>query len=239
MRNCPDNTWSFLIWWLLLNWNLTLLNGDEKLFCWSLIIPDLAAVSRLKSFWVLQWGSVGVLFRFSFIWWKDLVCRNLYLVCCLCHELEIKLFCWLQAALDHRFEPRLGLPVPDGLWLSGARFPVPAGLWFDWCKIFSSSWPLVDWQFQLAAGWLTQDRWCLVSACSRPPRLPVPAGRWLTDARFPVPAGRWSDWCKIFSSDWPSVYWPQDRLSLVSACSRPPRLPVPASQGFWFCIGSR
>ena len=113
------------------------------------------------------------------------------------------------------------LPVPAGRWLTDARFPVPAGRWFDWCKIFSSGWPPVYW---------LQDRLSLVSACSRPPRLPVPASRRWTDARFPVPAGRWFDWCKIFSSDWPSVYWSQDRLSLVSACSRPPRLPVSASR---------
>ena len=40
------------------------------------------------------------------------------------------------------------------------------------------------------------------------------------------------DWCKISSSGWPPVYWPQDRLSLVSASSRPPRLSVPA--GCWW-----
>ena len=40
---------------------------------------------------------------------------------------------------------------------------------------------------------------CLVSASSRPPRLPVPAGRWLTDARFPVPVGRWFDWCNVIA----------------------------------------
>ena len=112
------------------------------------------------------------------------------------------------------------LSVPASRWLTDARLPVPAGRWFDWCKIFSSGWPPVYWP---------QDRLCLVSASSRPPRLPVPARRWLTDARFPVPAGRWFDWCKIFSSGWPPVYWPQDRLSLESASSRQPRLPVPAS----------
>ena len=29
---------------------------------------------------------------------------------------------------------------------------VPAGRWFVWCKVISSSWQLVDWQIQLAAG---------------------------------------------------------------------------------------
>ena len=144
--------------------------------------------------------------------------------------------------------------------LTGARISVPAGRWLtdarsimsgiceqqtaqaassswplvDWCTISSSSWPLVDWCKIFSSGWppvyWLQDRLSLVSACSRPPRLPVPASRRWTDARFPVPAGRWFDWCKIFSSDWPSVYWSQDRLSLVSACSRPPRLPVSASR---------
>ena len=104
-------------------------------------------------------------------------------------------------AQDYQFQLAAGL--------TGARFSVPADRWLTG----SSSWPLVYWP---------QDRLCLVSASSRPPRLPVPAGRWLTDARFPVPAGRWFDWCKIFSSGWPPVYWPQDRLCLV--------LPVPASR---------
>ena len=79
--------------------------------------------------------------------------------------------------------------------------------WFDWCKVISSSWPLVDllkisyvWyllaadrpdcQYQLAAGRLTQHYQFQLAAGLTGARLSVPAGRWLTG-----------------SSSWPLVDW--------------------------------